>query len=693
MSTRIKVLDPHCVNQIAAGEVVERPLSVVKELIENSLDAGAKNIEVQIEGGGTPLIRVKDDGIGILPDDLHLAVLPHATSKISAIEDLNQLQTLGFRGEALPSIAAVSKLSIISRPVDRISGYEIRLEGGNFIEATATGSPYGTVVTVRDLFFNTPARHKFLRSKTTEFGLISEMVERLALARPDVSFTLRHPANLVLNTPGRGDLRETIAAILGSATARRLIPVSLQRGNLRLTGYLSPPDLIRSSKAGITFLVNGRVIRSQLLNQALKDGYHTLIPAGSNPLAVIALTMPPADYDVNIHPAKMDVKFSAEKELRESIAGIVRSTLLQASPLPHFHALAKSPNLAPPVQAGDRWEQLKILYQPAATADLAQKAGSKAAATERLSFGANQAEKTTGISPKNTLENTTPNITENTAGNSAIYPGENKTGKPAENTRENPVEDTRENEAPASAEAACGYAIANKPEPSPGPPAPAWPEQAESRQVAEPPAPAYADAPASKNALLFATLRPIGQVFTTYLLCTDEQSLYIIDQHAAHERIRYEELLGQLQREKISSQILLAPETVDLTIREEQVLLEYLAELREIGFIVEHFGNRTYFLRGIPVLNHLENPAKIFRMFLEEIMTGSLPPGKEKLLEEWVFMLACRTAIKGNEHLSLPEMAELIQRLGQTVNPFSCPHGRPTVIAMSKKELENRFYR
>ncbi|RNC28817.1 MAG: DNA mismatch repair protein MutL [Candidatus Dichloromethanomonas elyunquensis] len=590
MNRRIKLLDPHCVNQIAAGEVVERPLSVVKELIENSLDAGAKRIEIQIEGGGTSFIRIKDDGSGILPDDLPLAVLPHATSKITTINDLDRLQTLGFRGEALPSIASVSKLNILSRPSQEISGREIRIEGGELLGTSETGCSHGTVVTVRELFYNTPARHKFLRSNTTEFGLISDMVGRMALARPGIALTLRHPNNLILNTPGNGNLLEVIASVLGRDTARRLIPVSMQEEDLSLTGYLSPPDIIRSANTGITFIVNGRVIRSQLLNLALRDGYHTLIPSGSNPVAVIALTMPPADYDVNIHPAKLDVKFKKEKEIKESIAAVVRDTLLRARPLPNFTSYPRKeqhPQKEPSLNGS---EQLRILYK------------------EKSIFDEEKVPANDNVKVK----------------------------------QQDPV---------------------------------------------------IAENQLSPYSLLFEKVRPIGQVFLTYLLCTDEDRLYIIDQHAAHERIRYEELLGKLRQEKIASQTLLIPETFDLTIQEEQVMLQYLIELQDIGFIAEHFGDRTYLLRGIPVLNHLENPGEIFRLFLEEIISKSFPPSRDQLLEKWVFMLACRTAIKGTDPLSVQEMEELIQRLGQTSNPLSCPHGRPTIITISKEELENRFYR
>lgn len=596
MNQRIRILDQHCVNQIAAGEVVERPLSVVKELIENSLDASAKNIEISVKDGGTSLIKVKDDGTGILPDDLRLAVLPHGTSKITSIEDLNALQTLGFRGEALPSIASVSKLSILSRASSETSGYQIQIEGGNVISFTEEGCPIGTLVTVKDLFYNTPARQKFLRSTATEFGLISDMVSRLALARPDVSFTLRHPNNLILNTPGKGNLLETIAAVIGHETARKMLPLYFEEENLKIVGYISPPDLVRASRNGITFIVNGRVIRSQLLNHAIKNGYHTLISSGMYPIAVLSLAISPFDYDVNVHPAKLEIKFKAEKELSEKIANCVRNTLLDNTPIRNItptstgriHTYKEDKNI---YQKQD-WEQIKFLYKP--IDDI----------------------------PKNvnTLKESKEIIAE-----SIISTNET---------------DTKNN-----------------------------------------------------NTFNFQELRTIGQLFNTYILCTNEKSLYCIDQHAAHERIRYNELSQQLKQNSIPAQMLLIPEIVDLTVQEEQILIEHLPRLQDMGFIIEYFGEKTYFLRSVPILHNLENPGNIFKLFLDEIFTYSFPPTQEKLLEKWIFMVACRSAIKGNDRLSIQEMDELIQKLGNTYNPYSCPHGRPIIIEISKQELNSRFNR
>lgn len=624
MNPKIKVLDQHCVNQIAAGEVIERPLSVIKELVENSLDALAKKIEITVEGRGTSLIRIKDDGIGIMPEDLGLAIKPHTTSKIDKIQDLDNLNTLGFRGEALASIAAVSKFSIVSRTQDQIAATEIKLEGGQVISYSEIGSPRGTTVTVEDLFFNTPARLKFLSSDSTEFGLISDMVNRLALARPDVAFSLRRPNNLIFNTSGTGKLLDTIASVLGNDIARKLIPIEHVEGNLSISGYISPPDFSRSSRQGITFIINGRVIRSKLLNTALKNGYHTLLSANMYPTGVISLSLPPAEYDVNVHPAKLEVKFKSEKNISQVLTDLVNKTLLASKPLRRLTLVSdenksylqtKKPDCPKP-EIPNSWEQVKLQYT--------NKTNYKSKIDNKLNKG---------IKPNS------DHIT-----NSDFKPDTDLKSK-----------------------------IDHK-----------------SKMDYQPPETITEE---DNNNSFFLNLRPIGHLFNTYILTTDEKALYIIDQHAAHERIRYENILDLYQNTKTVSQMLLLPETVNLTLQEEQIILAHYDDLYNLGFILEHFGDRTYFLRGVPILQNLEAPEKMFRMFIDEIINNPLPPSPEKLIEKWIFILACRSAIKANDRLSHHEMEELLMKLSQTNNPYSCPHGRPTIIEISKKEIDGKFSR
>lgn len=626
MTPVIHILDSHSANQIAAGEVVERPASVVKELVENALDAGAKHIDITIEGNGVPLIRVRDDGCGIGISDLSLAVLRHATSKISQIDDLDHLQTLGFRGEALASIASVSHLEISSRPADEVAGLGLKLIGGEQGDYSEVGCPVGTSVTVRNLFFNTPARLKFLKSVPTEFGLISDTIGRIALAHPEVSFSLTHPQQVVLQTSGRGDLKETIGAILGHAIARQLIPINAQQEDWQLEGFISPPELVRSSKQTQTFMINGRIVRSPFLNHALEEGYHTLIPTKLHPIVVLHLHVPPSEYDVNVHPTKMDVRFKSEKPLSTFISQAVYQTQIKSKPLPSFQT--KHPST----------------YE------------TKAAFSQK-------------DSPRSVV---------------SVILGDSKTGGQFHEKPETfvqpkfylPAQEQHEKlEIPV-----CNV--------------PSQKSSAHSSDLVEPltqnSPPSVTD---TVNEDTLAHIWPLAQLFSTYILATDGEVLLMIDQHAAHERINYERLFAEFKLAEHSSQALLIPLPMEFTLQEEQVVLENLWNLTEMGFILEQFGPRTYLLRGVPVQTGTVNADGLLRRFIEEVLQRNSTPTIDKLLEEWIYLLACKESIKAQDSLSRLEMEQLIALLGRTQNPYSCPHGRPTMVKMTRQELEKRFYR
>ncbi len=643
MNPAILILDQHSANQIAAGEVVERPVSVVKELIENALDAKAKRIEISIEQNGLPLIRVRDDGCGIEPKDLPTAILRHATSKISSIHDLNQLLTLGFRGEALPSIASVSYMEITSRPSDCISGTCLTLHGGQQIDIQEIGCPTGTTVAVRDLFFNTPARKKFLKSNNTEFGLISDIVSRLALTRPDVAFSFSHPHQVLLQTSGRGQWLDTIGAILGNDLARKLIPVSATSGTWLLEGYISPPDLVRSSKQGETLIINGRYIRSSFLSRALLDGYHTLIPAKLYPIAILHLHLPPSDYDVNVHPTKMDIRFSDEKGLAQFIQEEIRQTLLKSRSVP---SLGKTTNA--------------ITNQ-----NPAFKTSISPVSPDKKAFLSNSSR-----------ESITPHQL-----NSILNPVK-YTAAP-NHVKE--LNQTRESSDPVKAE---DYADITPDLVQSLIPDPILPKIKEQDQTSASLFPS--------QSITLGPLRefwPLAQLFNTYILTTDGQVLMIIDQHAAHERINYERLLKKAKQNPTASQQLLIPIPLELTLQEEQALLEHLWKLTELGFILEHFGPRTYLLRGFPAYTGPFSGEELLRQFIEQVLLKNYTPRIEQLLEEWIYLLACHESIKAHDKLSLLEMEQLIAQLSQTENPFTCPHGRPTMIQMTAAELGKRFYR
>lgn len=642
MTPIIHILDSHSANQIAAGEVVERPASVVKELVENALDAGAKHIDITIEGNGVPLIRVRDDGSGIGVSDLPLAVIRHATSKISQIEDLDHLRTLGFRGEALPSIASVSHLEISSRPAREVVGLSLTLNGGEQVEYKEVGCPVGTSVTVRNLFFNTPARLKFLKSTPTEFGLISDTVGRIALAHPDIAFSLTHPQQVVLQTSGRGDLRETIGAILGHTIARQLIPLKGQHEDWQLEGFISPPDLVRSSRQAQTFMINGRIVRSPFLSRALEEGYHTLVPVKLHPVAVLHLLVPPSDYDVNVHPTKMDVRFKSEQALTPFISRAIYQALITSKPLPSFKTIP-TPSFPP--------KSSMISSPPESPRAIVRTP--KSNEVLKISETAVPREETIRMDD-HAYEPNTLDLKQLT---------DSIQGKPDIVQRQ-------------------GFALAHQ----------------ESPVDSETPNDTFTQLdlldqvnPQVRNVL--TRIWPLAQLFNTYILATDGEILLVIDQHAAHERINYERLLKEFKQREQSSQALLIPLPMEFTLQEEQVLLEHLWLLNEMGFVLEQFGSQTYLLRGVPVQTGDFQADSLLRQFIEEVIQKNSTPSSEKLLEEWIYLLACKESIKAQDSLSLLEMEQLIAQLGQTHNPYTCPHGRPTMIKMTRSELEKRFYR
>ncbi|WP_425801799.1 DNA mismatch repair endonuclease MutL [Desulfitobacterium sp. Sab5] len=656
MNPRIQVLDPHSADQIAAGEVVERPVSVVKELVENSLDAGAKQIEITIEGNGVSLIRVHDDGSGISPEDLPQAVLRHATSKIRKIEDLDELQTLGFRGEALPSIASVSHLEIVSRPAESLIGMSLKLTGGKQDDLQEIGCPPGTTITVKDLFFNTPARRKFLKSINTEFGLISDMLGRIAMARPDVSFSLKHPKQIVFQTPGRGKLLESISSIYGQKLARQLIPLTISLDQYHLEGFISPPDLVRSTRQEETTIVNGRIIHSKLLSRAISDGYHTLIPNRLYPIIVLHLTLPPREYDVNVHPTKMEIRFQDEKILSQFITEQIRKTLLASRPIPSFE---RSSSYSEP--SAIKPSQSKLFFPSLTRPELFK---------PQSQYPQNESSKLE-IEKKPETQNTEQIV--NTFRTKDINEIKDFTDRETSlDTYEIPEVD-QPLEIHETSDAEEDSSILN--------------------DISVPVENPNMTSSITETVHPLLLLRPLGQVLNTYILAAADDALVIIDQHAAHERINYERLLKEHQHNPAASQTQLIPQPVDFSPIEEQALLDNLMSLSNMGFIIEHFGGRTYLIRGVPAYSGPYSGEELLRQFLDEVILKQNPPSFDELLREWIYMLACKESIKAKENLSLLEMQELIIQLSQTENPYTCPHGRPTIVKLTRSELEKRFYR
>jgi len=585
----IRVLSHNVATKIAAGEVVERPASVVKELLENALDAGAHSVHVEAVEGGRRLIRILDDGCGIPAAEVELAFARYSTSKLTEAEELDHIRTLGFRGEALASIAAVSQVTLVSRAAEEEVGVQIRLEGGEVAHREGRGHPQGTAITVENLFYNTPARRKFLRAPSTERRHISALVARYAMAYPEVRLTLVHDGRIAFQTTGRGDLREVCIQAHGLDVARELLIVE-GRGEqgIGLSGLISPPTIHRANRSQLTFFINRRWVQDRMLAYAAEEAYHTLLPSGRHPIVVIGLTVDPAEVDVNVHPAKSEVRFRDSSAVFRVVQRSVRSTLLSEAPIPAMR-LGQQVEVRPaglqPISAR-RWEAIRGV-EPA---------------------GARQLPLTTGRSDRS---------------------------------------------APSGAEGA-------------------------GQQRGLPP------------------LRVVGQVSQAYVIAEGPGGMYLIDQHAAHERVLYEQLREQQRGSGVAVQGLLSPQAVELTAEQLVVLEAQASQLEELGFDVEPFGGRTVLIRALPAILQKSSPAQLLVGVLDDLaieaLSGSRPMARD--VESRLMATVCKqAAIKAGQTLSVEEMRELIHQLEQTESPRTCPHGRPTMIHLSQGQLAREFGR
>jgi len=660
----IQVMDEQLANRIAAGEVVERPASVVKELAENAIDAGATEIDIAVEEGGLTFIRVRDNGSGIEADDLERAFQRHATSKIRTDRDLFRIATLGFRGEALPSIAAVSRVSCLSAADDSGLGRKIVLEGGHVRSIEQAASPKGTEIVVRDLFFNTPARLKYMKTIQTELGHISDCVNRLALSHPGIAFTLTHNGNTLLRTTGGGDRLQVIAAIYGAAAARQMLRAAADHPDYRLEGWLSKPELTRANRSGITTIVNGRYIRSFAIQQAILEAYHTLLPTGRFPLVVLEVGMHPGLLDVNVHPAKQEVRFSKEAELKELVESALRRALGRTAHIPSAPAAGMKPaviqerlsfppappdrpavkppsagGIAVPRDAADR------LYRPSAR--LNEAAIRETAAG--LAYGADRSTADTGG-----------------------FSGE---------------------AGPAAAPAA----DAANPAAKPGPADAVQPHPAAGQDAVRPAAGAPSARPDGERndseRRAFPEMSWIGQLHGTYILAQSEDGLYLIDQHAAHERINYEYYLRKFSEPPKLSQTLLVPMTLEFTSGEAEAIRSRLDVFAAAGVELEPFGGSAFLVRAYPEWLPQGSEREIIEEMAEWILAEKKSIDIGKLREKAAAMTACKASIKANDRMTREEGEALIARLSACSQPYTCPHGRPIVVHISTYQLEKMFKR
>lgn len=673
---QIHVLDSETIDKIAAGEVVERPSSVVKELVENAIDAGATAVTVEIRDGGIEFIRVTDNGSGMERDQLRTAFLRHATSKISDASDLMRISSLGFRGEALSSIAAVSKVEVITKTKDSMTGSRILLEGAGEIGFEEVGAPEGTTFLMRNLFFNTPVRRKFLKQPATEGGYIADLMEHLALSRPDISFKLVMGSQMKFHTSGNGDLKEVIYRIYGREVAASLVPIQTEKDGIRIEGYLGKPVLVRSNRNFEIYFINGRFIRSSVVSRAVEEGYKEYLMQHKFPMCVLHITMDTAGVDVNVHPTKMDVRFSNAIAFSNFLMESVREALRHREMIPEA-TLSSDRELKAEAAAEQRerekertpepfeqkrTEQYHVAeetkYQAVAAKKQLQKPGMKEFMQNPVWSRVQNREEAVENSEK------LPEMTEEQANHNLVK--QEKEG----------VEDFFTETTELTESVPETVQPVRQPETSPESPGVQMNLFEEKLLSAQ-------------NRSRF---RIIGQVFETYWLIQFEDKLMMIDQHAAHEKVNYERLMKQYHEKNVTSQTLMPPVIVSLSGREETVLKENLEVFSSLGFEIEAFGGSEYALRSVPTDLYGCGEREMFLEVLDQLAEGT-GFGNIRVVEEKIASMSCKAAVKGNNLLSYAEAEALIDELLTLDNPYNCPHGRPTIVTMTKSEMDRKFKR
>ena len=607
--SKIIVLDELTACQIAAGEVIERPASVVKELAENSIDAGASSIIVEIRSGGIKYIRITDNGCGFETDDAIIAFDKHATSKIRNSEDLNKITTLGFRGEALASIAAVSDVELLSKTQTAQHGVYVHIKGCDVLETGERGAAKGSVITVRDIFYNTPARYKFLKKDSTEASYIADTLQKLAIANPDISFRLISNGTELFRTPGNGDLKSVIFSIFGKDTATSVLPVKYEQDGYALLGFAGIRDAVYSNRSRQIFYVNGRCIKSKTITSALDEAYKTITMKNKFPFAVLMLDIPLSKVDVNVHPTKAEVRFSDEGMVYKLVYHGLTNALLYDNRMPEPEKISEplpQPSIVPPPVA-------PVSMKPFCE------------------------------------EHVLPEIWNNSP-----------------EVQEEPVPQLPENRENVQENMVVVPQISSQTEP-------------ETEQKQEPPV-LYN----STNVYTDGTI--IGQVFETYIILQYGDELVMIDQHAAHERIKYEEIKEILRSPSESVSPMLVPIPLQLTPAEHMALKTNIEFFETMGFEIEDFGGNTILIRAIPSILEGCN--------IEDVILAGLQNKKsEGYTEEEIYTMACKAAVKANKKLSPFEIEELLKKLAQLENSGTCPHGRPITVSIPKHELERRFKR
>jgi DNA mismatch repair protein mutL len=628
----IKELDQGTINQIAAGEVVERPSSIVKELLENSIDAGATRISVEIEEGGTKSIRITDNGKGINKEDIRIAFLRHTTSKIKTAMDLLTVSSLGFRGEALSSIAAVCQVELLTRTADAMEGIRYRIEGGKEVGFEEIGIPVGTTFIVNNIFFNTPARRKFLRTAQTEAGYVSDIIEKIALSHPEIAISFKSNDKVKIHTSGNGNLKDVIYSIYGREITENILEINEENDFMKISGYIGKAIISKGNRTFENYFINGRYIKSNIISKAIEDGYKFILMQHKYPFTVIDFTIKPEYLDVNVHPSKMELRFRKSESIYPMISECINDALIEK---PNIIDVTFEKNV-------EKAEQIKYIPEP---------------------FENKRQDIVNSIN--NNLSNDNSSNVKYDFYNFGEGPKElNMT--PSEFGNNTLQEDVNYN-----ATANSVHNITNN--------------KMVQRELTE-----------EYDNFLNEVAKPkhkiIGQVFDTYWIVEYNDKMYIIDQHAAHEKVMFESLMKKLENKEISSQMINPPIILSLSMSESQLLEKYLENFKNIGFQIEPFGGQDYAVRAVPSDLYTLDSEDVLMGIVDNLSneTGKMVPD---IINEKIASMSCKAAVKGNSKLSYEEADKLIEQLLQLDNPYNCPHGRPTIISMSKYELEKKFKR
>lgn len=621
----IRELDQSTINQIAAGEVVERPSSIVKELMENSIDAGATMISIEIEEGGTKSIRITDNGKGIEKDDVRIAFLRHTTSKIKTALDLLSVSSLGFRGEALSSIAAVCQVELLTRTVSNLEGIRYRIEGGKEVGYEEIGIPVGTTFIVNNIFFNTPARRKFLRTAQTESGYVSDIVEKIALSHPEISISFKSNGKVRVHTSGNGSLKDVIYSIYGKEITENIIEINEQNDFMTITGYIGKAIVSKGNRTFENYFINGRYIKSNIISKAIEDGYKFILMQHKYPFTVLNFEINPEFLDVNVHPSKMELRFRKSEKIYPMISECINDTLIEKPNIIDVKLEKES----------ERRETIKYTPEPFET---------------RRQHILGDTEDNSSVVQEETLYNKTtvtpslikePDLLENpktTNISKADMPSvHEKTSAPVQQK----VTDVYDN--------------------------------------------FLSDIAKPKHKI-------VGQVFDTYWIVEYDEKMYIIDQHAAHEKVMFESLMEKRKTGQIHTQMINPPIILNLSMNEADLIERYLQNFKEIGFEMEPFGGRDFAVRGVPSDLYTLDSQEVLMEIIDNLSneSGKMSPD---ILTDKIASMSCKAAVKGNSRISFREADELITQLLSLENPYNCPHGRPTIISMSKYELEKKFKR